>query len=572
MSQYRSFLRALGAPEDPVATDTSSAWSLISLWKALFQQLTLGNLIGRSAGSNYTFDSGTSAADPGVGKLRLNHATPSSATALYINETDVDGNGVAADLATWDDSSSTVKGRLKIFNPTDPSAFAIFTISGTITDNGAWNTFTISHVASAGTFANGQTVAVVFSPKGDIGATGASGATGGTGATGPQGDPGEGLVDGVLELPEQGSDPATPSAGALKVYAKTDKKVYRRDSDGNVSEIGTGGGGSSDSRLGAARLSSQSAQRHVVVNGFADAFAAAAGIDAGDSSNYIHDGQVDEVTNEVVKETLSNTLDTDNAGWDGRNIRQWFAAALFSASGVKVRLYFEAPASGYQRWNNIYVGHAAASGDAFDWAAAPVQVKFGDGTWSWWQASDGDVVRSDLVDFAYDETKPLLVAWYPQSGSDTTRKKSGLGANYNAYYKSAASETSTVDVTGYTAQSGHLHSLAAVEILGPASMVLVLTPRTLPSEPSTGHIQLHADIGAATLNTDVIAELSRDGGTTWTAGTLVEVGTLEDGTKLYEATDVDLTGQPSGQSLTARIRTPNSDAVTIKRVTVEGVA
>lgn len=39
--------------------------------------------------------------------------------------------------------------------------------------------------------------------------------------------------------------PSTPAAGKLAVYAKTDKKLYRKTSDGNEFEIGSGGGGGS---------------------------------------------------------------------------------------------------------------------------------------------------------------------------------------------------------------------------------------------------------------------------------------------------------------------------------------
>lgn len=39
------------------------------------------------------------------------------------------------------------------------------------------------------------------------------------------------------------STPATPAAGALKLYAKSDGKVYKRTPDGTEAEIGTGGGG-----------------------------------------------------------------------------------------------------------------------------------------------------------------------------------------------------------------------------------------------------------------------------------------------------------------------------------------
>lgn len=126
---------------------------------------------GRETALYYLFNTNTANSDPGAGKLKVNNASPASATSLYINETDNDTNLLSALLATWDDGSSAVKGRLFIHSPTTPTTFAVFDISGTITDNGDWDAFTIAHIASGGTFTNNMPVAVVFIPKGDLGTT-----------------------------------------------------------------------------------------------------------------------------------------------------------------------------------------------------------------------------------------------------------------------------------------------------------------------------------------------------------------------------------------------------------------
>lgn len=47
---YRNWLRALGAPEDPVATDTTSEWSLVSLMKALYQKISDGSFAASVTG------------------------------------------------------------------------------------------------------------------------------------------------------------------------------------------------------------------------------------------------------------------------------------------------------------------------------------------------------------------------------------------------------------------------------------------------------------------------------------------------------------------------------------------
>jgi len=139
-------------------------------------------------GIPYVWSTNTANSDPTSGKLKLNHATLASATALYISETDGEGNAMAAVLAAWDDGTSTIRGRLRAENPAT-GAFFELEITGTLTDNGGWDTFVIQN-ATGTVHADATAVRLFFTPKGDkgdTGATGAAGATGATGSTGPTG-------------------------------------------------------------------------------------------------------------------------------------------------------------------------------------------------------------------------------------------------------------------------------------------------------------------------------------------------------------------------------------------------
>jgi hypothetical protein len=127
---------------------------------------------GQNNGLKYTYSTTTAAADPGSGFLRFNNATLASATALYISETDGDANAISALLATWDDSTSTIKGALTVRKDTDPSVLAVFNITGSITDNGTWDTFTVANVVTSGAFANNDVVRLTFVRAGDKGDTG----------------------------------------------------------------------------------------------------------------------------------------------------------------------------------------------------------------------------------------------------------------------------------------------------------------------------------------------------------------------------------------------------------------
>lgn len=54
------------------------------------------------------------------------------------------------------------------------------------------------------------------------------------------------ILPAVSQYPEQSGDPATPSAGTLDFYAKTDHKMYTKDSTGTVTAVGSGSGSGGD--------------------------------------------------------------------------------------------------------------------------------------------------------------------------------------------------------------------------------------------------------------------------------------------------------------------------------------
>lgn len=155
---------------------------------------------GRPAGLRYKFDTATGAADPGTGELRLNNAALASATALYISETDADANALAAYLATWDDSTSTVRGQLVIRSVATASDFAVYNVTGSLSDEGVWDKWTIAHLASGGAFSNGEEITVQFIRTGDKGTEGAEGKEGAAGKEGPAGS-GGGIVGQMIEWP-----------------------------------------------------------------------------------------------------------------------------------------------------------------------------------------------------------------------------------------------------------------------------------------------------------------------------------------------------------------------------------
>lgn len=129
---------------------------------------------GVNAGIPFKWNTATSG-NPGSGKILGNNATLASITAINISETDQDSNALVALFATWDDSTSTIRGRLLVHDPATPANFAIFAITGSITDAGAYDTFSATLVTSGGTLTNNLPVQLFFTWNGDKGDTGDGG-------------------------------------------------------------------------------------------------------------------------------------------------------------------------------------------------------------------------------------------------------------------------------------------------------------------------------------------------------------------------------------------------------------
>ena len=145
---------------------------------------------GAIPGYFYKFDTGTSDTDPGAGEIAFNNGTYASATEIYIDDADANGVTVSTDILTWDDSTSTIRGSLMIYDINDSSTYARFNITGASTDASGYVKLTVTHVASNNTFSAADELSVHFSRsgnKGDTGSTGATGSTGSTGATGAAG-------------------------------------------------------------------------------------------------------------------------------------------------------------------------------------------------------------------------------------------------------------------------------------------------------------------------------------------------------------------------------------------------
>ena len=139
---------------------------------------------GAIPGYFYKFDTGTSDADPGAGEIAFNNGTYASATVIFIDDADSNGVTVSTDILTWDDSDSTIRGNLMIYDINDRSTYARFNITGASTDASGYVKLAVTHVASNNTFSAADELSVHFSRSGNKGDTGNTGATGSQGPTG----------------------------------------------------------------------------------------------------------------------------------------------------------------------------------------------------------------------------------------------------------------------------------------------------------------------------------------------------------------------------------------------------
>lgn len=123
-----------------------------------------------SAACKYKFSTTTTMDDPTTGYLRFNNATLASVTAIAIDDqTAQTGNpNIAAYIATWDDSTGSVKGKLRISKGTSPATFAIYSITG-LTTNSGWTQLAVTYTDGAGTLSNDDDIFISFCPNGNDG-------------------------------------------------------------------------------------------------------------------------------------------------------------------------------------------------------------------------------------------------------------------------------------------------------------------------------------------------------------------------------------------------------------------
>ena len=105
-------------------------------------------------------------------------------------------------------------------------------------------------------------------------------------------------------------------------------------------------------------------------------------------------------------------------------------------------------------------------------------------------------------------------------------------------------------------------------------LTLISTTTVALTVPSTGDVVtlIENAAGTATLNTDIKGYVSRDGGTTWTQGTLIDEGNWGTNKKILAFHNLDISAQPSGSNMRYKVTTHNQSAGKETRVHATSLA
>lgn len=181
--------------------------------------------------------------------------------------------------------------------------------------------------------------------------------------------------------------------------------------------------------------------------------------------------------------TLAGTDDGNGNG--GANFRHIVkAAVLGAATGTQMRvtlLFGTAETTETPAIDDMWVGQAAASGNAYDFNGNQVQLKFSGGN-SINGAAAGAVV-SDWVTLgeAYDSSKNYVFAFHPKSGANCNISFAAI-ANCDQYFPTAgntSTSASTVPADVFGVNAGALSLIEKIEIQAAGGGGIPTSP-TLP--------------------------------------------------------------------------------------------
>jgi hypothetical protein len=297
------------------------------------------------------------------------------------------------------------------------------------------------------------------------------------------------------------------------------------------------------------------------------------GINTGSSSNVdvsksATDGYVQPTKSPGSYTTqLSPALNYDSINIGGATVRVTFPAGSGGVTGKFLRITLVPPLTGANtNINKAYIGHKGTGAADFD--GTQVQLKFG-GNSGVNITAGGSAVVSDFVAYNYDNTKPLIVSFYHNATSDM-RASNVPATGQQLYLKSGVDDAANTTASGYTTPSVYNASVSKIESATAVSNAMTLTTlsQTTDSNVSNARVLIEYDnVDSPTLNSDLTAEVTCDGGANWAPATLSLVTAHgQDGRSVVETA---LTACTAGTSFAARLKTANGKNVPIHGLHME---
>tara|TARA_Y100000593_G_scaffold90215_1_gene176145 strand:+ start:1110 stop:2891 length:1782 start_codon:yes stop_codon:yes gene_type:complete len=220
-------------------------------------------------------------------------------------------------------------------------------------------------------------------------------------------------------------------------------------------------------------------------------------------------------------------------------------------------------------------------------------------TGSWWFTTGSSTTQYGIADFGSIKTgvtkiyagkmrtngdpRKFRIAWslddstynfvqFPSSGMTYNASKAGISFNFARESDTTLTLTafSSNGEKGYSSIQGGTNWTSAY---GGGDLTLVSISHTASSAPTKGDLVMMIENakGTATLNTDVKGYISRDGGTTYTQGTLVDEGSWGTNKKILAFHNLDISGQPSGTAVRYKITTHNQSTAS-KNTRIHGTS
>lgn len=171
-----------------------------------------------SFGLPLKFDTGTTDANPGLGKLRYNNANPALVTEIYCSRE----SGFSADITTlftrFNSSTAPIKAVISIHAVSNLAVWAEYEITGTVDDSDPdYMVIPVSYVGHVNSLPNNAFLSVTVLRAGSPGTTGATGATG---ATGPAGSTGA-AAPLSLDMTWSTATSGDPGSGGIRINHAT---------------------------------------------------------------------------------------------------------------------------------------------------------------------------------------------------------------------------------------------------------------------------------------------------------------------------------------------------------------